>query len=99
MIAPADRKGGFAQDDLTRENPPQTFRPLKGGNFRPLDDDVGITCDLQDIACGKIGKNKAGLGIGEDISQRIEKQVSGKIGDGQAAIGINADKSGFAATV
>jgi len=51
------------------------------------------------VAGFKVGKDQTGLGVQQEIAQRIEMQIAREIGDCERAIGVDTDKAGLAPSV
>ncbi len=95
-IDPAQRQGGRTAHDLLRREAPHAFRPHEGGYFGRVEDDLGASAQLQQIAVAKVDKHQAGARIQQEIPQRVEEQIAGEIRNRQHAVVVDAHEAGFA---
>ena len=73
--------------------------PLKRGNLRGLEDDLGAAAHLQHVAGREINKHEAGARIDQQVAERVEVQVAGEIGNGKHAIVADAHEPRLAAAM
>src|SRR5262249_56266826 len=76
-----------------RPHAPEALGTAPGAEQRAVEEDLRRPLELQQVAGLEIGEEKPGLGMDEEIAQRVEEAVAAEIRHQQRAIALDADEA------